>query len=81
MVHVFSENIDLLEEHNVFFHNSCILLLVYILVLLKHSAQAVNAVLKVLSSVCVLLMNIGVARLVFELFLYIFLVKPDHSSP
>ena len=51
----------------------------HILVLLEHLSQIVYAVFKVLSTVCILSVDIGVTRLVFNLKFHVFLVQSHYT--
>ena len=75
----FSEIVNLLEQSNVFLHDSGILLFVNILILLKHLPEVVDIVFQVPSLIGILSMEVSVSLLILHLFLNILLVKPNHT--
>jgi len=77
VMHILPEDVDLLQEHDILLHDSSVLLLVHILVLLQHLPQIVDAILQVFPPVCVLSVDVEIPRVVLELFLHVFLVQVD----
>jgi hypothetical protein len=71
--------VDLLEELHVFSHDLGVLLLVDVLVFLKHGSEVVDVVLKILSLLRVLLVQVSVSSLLLHLFLDILLVQTNDS--
>jgi len=79
-LHFFSLVIDFLKENDVFRHDLVVVFLVDLLVFLEHLSQVVDVVFEVSALTGVFTVKIGVASLVLDLFLHVFLVKADDAS-
>lgn len=80
-VHVFSQYIDFLQKHHVFFHNPCVFLFMDILILLEHLSQIVDAVFEILSSISILSVDVCISCFILEFLFHIFLVKTNNAFP
>lgn len=78
-MNILAENVDLLQKHDVFFHDSGILLLVDVLVLLEHLSQIINIIFEVLALVSILSVEVSISLLILDLFLDILFVEADHT--
>jgi hypothetical protein len=80
MMHIFSQNIDFLQEHNVLFHDSSVFLLVHILIFLEHLTKVVDTVFEIFSTIGILTVDIEISIVIFKFFVYIFFEKVNRTT-
>ena len=78
-MYILPQNVDLLKEHDVFLHNTRVLLFVHILILLEHLSQIIYVIFEVLAFVGILSMQIGISLFVLDLFLDVLFVEADNA--
>lgn len=76
---ILSQNIDFLEQHDVFFHDSAVFLFMDILIFLEHLSKIVHIIFQVLALICVFSVKISVTLFILDLFLNILFVKSNCS--
>jgi len=76
---ILTQDVYLLQKHDVFLHDSRVLLLVNVLILLKHLSEIVDVVFEIFSLVCILSMQISVPLLILDFFFNVLLVKTNDA--
>ena len=78
-MYILPQNVDLLKEHDIFLHNTRVLLFVNILILLEHLSQIIYVIFEVLAFVSILSMQIGISLFILDLFLDVLFVEADNA--
>jgi hypothetical protein len=78
-MYILPQNVDLLKEHDVFLHNTRVLLFVDILILLEHLSQIIYVIFEVLAFVGILSMQIGISLFILDLFLNVLFMEADYA--
>jgi len=78
-MYILPQNVDLLKEHDIFLHNTRVLLFVHILILLEHLSQIIYVIFEVLAFVGILSVQIGISLFILDLFLDVLFVEADNA--
>jgi hypothetical protein len=78
-MYILPQNVDLLKKHDIFLHNTRVLLFVHILILLEHLSQIIYVIFEVLAFVGILSVQIGISLFILDLFLDVLFVEADNA--